>query len=89
MSTLYDPNFTPTAEIAILVTASVLTSASAKAAGLGPFRGLYINTSTSFTVAHSNDTSVSYNDFGKGSYLWVAGEFLSAISTATAIYALK
>ena len=88
MST-YDPNFTPTAALAVLVTSSVSTSASAAATQQGPFRGVYINTSTSFTMVGINDANVAFNDIGKGTVLWVAGKFINVIATATAIFVLK
>lgn len=89
MSINYDPNFAPTAILAVLVTASVATSASAALAQLGPFRGIYIQTSTSFTIAQSDGSTVAFNDMPKGTTLWIAGEFISAIATATAVFALK
>lgn len=89
MSQIFDPNFAPTGVLSVLVTASVLTSTSAKAAQLGPFRGIYVNTTTSFTITQQDNSTVSYNAMPQGTTLWVAGEFVSAIATATALYVLK
>lgn len=89
MFSTFDPHQAPIGLKSIPVTASVLTSASAKAAGLGPFRFLFIQTSTTFSVTHSDGTTCSYNDLPAGSYLWVQGEFVHAIGSATSLFAIK
>lgn len=71
------------------VTASVITSASALAGGLGPFRFLFVQTSTSLSITHYDGSTCSFNDVPKGTYLWVQGEFVHAIGTATALFVLK
>lgn len=86
---IFEPNFAPTAALAVNVSAAVSSSASAAAAQLGPFRGLYINTSTSFTMVQIDNTSVSFNDVPKGTTLWLAGKYVNVLATATAAYALK
>lgn len=89
MASPFNPNHAPIGWKGVPVTASVATLASAKTAGLGPFRFLFLQTSTSFSVTHFDGTTCSYNDIPKGSYLWVQGEFIHAIATATAIIAVQ
>lgn len=87
MSNVFNPQIAPIALKSVLVTASVLTSASAAAAGLGPFRFLFMQTSATLSITHFDGTTSSFNDV-KG-VLWVGGEFVHAIATATSIFAMK
>lgn len=87
MSDIFDPHLAAIALKAIPVTASVATSASAMVAGLGPFRFLFLQTSSSFSITQFDGTTCSFNDV-KGN-LWVGGAFVHAISTATALFVMR
>lgn len=83
-----NPLHAPVAQQFFVVSASVATSASAIAAGLGPFRGLFFKTSSSVTISQDGNTIV-VDDFPKNGILWIQGSFVSAIVTATNVYALR
>ena len=84
MSNISRPDYAPVANIFFGVTASVATSASAAAAGVGPFRGLFFITSSSVTIRGVNGNNISVDNVAKNTTLWIAGEFCTAIATATA-----
>jgi hypothetical protein len=82
-----NPNYAPTVNQFQLVSASVATAASAAAAQVGPFRGLYFKTTSSVTIIGINGVSLALDAVQKNTMLWVQGDFISAIGTATAVYA--
>lgn len=88
------PSFTnklhaPVAQAFAVVSVSVSSQTSAAAAGVGPFRGLYIITSTTFTITGQNGLTMPLDNVAKNTFLWIEGSFISAIATATSIYALN
>lgn len=83
-----NPNHAPVAQTFVLVSVSVLTSASAIAAGIGPFRGLFFRTSSSVTISQDGN-EIIVDNFVKNGILWIQGSFVAAIATATNVYALR
>lgn len=79
------PLYTPVINDFFVVSVSVSSSASAVAAGVGPFRGLFFKTSSSVTIT-MDDKSIDIDNFIKNSTLWIQGSYLSVIATATAVY---
>lgn len=84
-----DPNYSPIGAKAVPVTASVLTSASAVAAGLGPFSFVYVKSTSSISITFYDGTTCTFDSVDPNSYLWVQGEFVHAIGTATALFVMK
>lgn len=70
-----------------VVSVSVSTTTSAAAAGVGPFRGLFFNTSSSVTITGNNGNTINLNDVPRNSFIWIEG-IASVISTATNVFAL-
>lgn len=85
----FNPHHAPIGNVVVPVTSSVLTSASAKLSGQGPFRFLYVNTSTTFSITFLDDSTCSFNDVAKGTFFWAQGEFIHSIATATALFVFK
>lgn len=88
------PSFTnkhlpPVALTFVVVSVSVSSQASAQAAGIGPFRGLYIITSTTFSINGQNGQILPMDNIAKNTFIWIEGSFIGAIVTATSIYALN
>lgn len=85
-----NPQFSNVAMLIVPVTASVSTVASAKISQVGPFRGLFLRSTASFTLNGIDGNDVLFDAVPPG-FFWVQGNFLSVIATATAtlIYALK
>lgn len=88
MSNPANPLHAPIAQQFFVVSASVATSASAIAAGLGPFRGLFFKSSTSVTISQDGN-EIIIDDFPKNGILWIQGSFVAAIATATNVYGLR
>lgn len=84
----FSPFATPVAQQFFVVSVSVSTSASAVAAGIGPFRGLFFKTSSSVTISSDGNT-IDIDNFAKNGILWIQGGFVAAIVTATNVYALR
>lgn len=85
---IVNPNHAPVAQQFFIVSVSVSTSASAIAAGVGPFRGLFFKTSTSVTISQDGNT-IAVDDFPKNGILWIQGSFVAVIATATNVYAVR
>lgn len=90
---LVTPTHAPVAQQFFSVTVSVSSSASAIAAGVGPFRGLIFRTTGSCVITQDGNNLIldainpTPNSYG---ILWVQGSYLSVIaSTASAIYAVR
>jgi hypothetical protein len=84
----------PVAVNLIVVSVSVSSQASAVAAGIGPFRGLLFKASASTVSFVGNNgfnltlTDPNPSGLASSAILWVEGSFVSAITTATAVYAV-
>ncbi len=91
MPSFTNPNHAVVAQDFFLVSVSVSSSASAIAAGVGPFRGLFVNATTSFTIAGPSGNSMRVDALQANTFLWVQGAFLSAIVSVstTAIFGLR
>ena len=76
------PYYAPVANDFFAITASCATSASAIAAGVGPFAGIFFRTTTSLTVISFSGNSMKI-DAEKNSFIWISGAYVSAIATAT------
>ena len=72
----------------VVVSASVSTKASGIAAGIPPFRGLHFITTSSLTIVNPRGHIMVLDAVQKNTTLWIAGDFVSAIATATAVFAL-
>lgn len=80
-----DPNYSPKGNLFFPIAVSVSSEASAVAAGVGPFTGLYVKVSTSFTVIGINGISLQVNDQPRNPpILWIQGAYLSAINSSAA-----
>jgi hypothetical protein len=79
-----NPNHAPVAKGFFLVSASVSSSASAIAAGVGPFRGLYFNATSSVTIVGQNGNSLRLDAVQPNAFIWIEGAFCSAISSVSA-----
>lgn len=88
MTSYANRNHAPVAANFIVVSASCSTQASAQAAGIGPFRGLFAITSCSFTITGHNQQTLAIDNMAKNSTIWIEGSFISVIATATSLYAL-
>lgn len=85
-----DPNYSPIGAKAVPVTASVLTSASAVAAGLGPFSFVYVNATASLAITFYDGTTCTFDAVQPNSYLWTQGEFIHSIaSTSGTLFVMK
>jgi len=83
------PDFAPIAFNFVVVSVSVSSEASARAAGVGPFAGLFFRTTTSVTiVSPDNRSSLLMSDVAANTTIWIAGNFCSLLATATAVFAL-
>lgn len=82
------PNYAPIALDFFAISVSVATSASAVVAGVGPFAGIFVRTSASFTVISPTGASLVVDNAAKNTIIWVNGAFLSAIATATSQFGL-
>lgn len=89
MASLSNPNHAPVAQVFAVVSVSVSSQASAAAAGVGPFRGLFVITSASFTITGQNNNTIVIDNLAKNTTLWIEGAFISAIATATSIFMLR
>lgn len=85
---IVNPNYAPVAMQWFQVTVSVSSSASAVAAGVGPFRGLFFPV-TSSTVISQDGLFMAVDAVQKNGMLWVQGSFLAIIASASAIYGLR
>jgi len=81
-------NYAPIGFTFFDITTSVSTEASAVAAGVGPFAGLYIKTSTSLSITSFNGNTMVLDNIAKNTTIWVSGAFVSAIVTATSQFGL-
>lgn len=88
MTSFANRNHAAVALAFVVVSASCSTQASAQAAKIGPFRGLMVITSATFTITGHNGETLPIDNLAKNTVLWVEGAFISAIATATSIYAL-
>ncbi len=82
-----DPKYVDKVNQFFPITISVSSSASAIAAGVGPFVGLYLKVSSSFTIIGIDGTSLVVNDqprTGTAPVLWVQGAYLGAINASAA-----
>ena len=86
MTAVNKPTFAPTVNLFAVVSVSVSTAVSAAAAGVGPFRGIFCITSTSLTIVGVNGNSLPLDNIAKNTLLWIQGNFVSAIATATSAY---
>lgn len=89
MPSFTNKNHAPVALTFVVVSVSVSSQASAAAAGIGPFRGLYIITSTTFSINGQNGQIIPIDNAAKNTFIWIEGAFIGAIATATSIYALN
>lgn len=89
MTSYTNPNHALAARMFAVVSVSVSTETSAKAAGVGPFRGLFVITSASFTITGQNNNTMVIDNLAKNTTLWIEGSFISAIATATSIFMLN
>lgn len=84
-----DPKYAPTVNTLQPIKVSVSTSASARAAGVGPFRGLFCIASTSYTMVGIKDVSVAIDSQPKNTVLWIQGSYVTVLNasaaTATAV----
>lgn len=87
MSLSRRPDYAPIGFDFFKVTVSVSSEASAVAAGVGPFAGIYIVASTSFTVISLSGNSMPVDNAAKNTTIWVSG-FLSIISSVSTQYGL-
>ena len=83
-----NPHLPQVANAFFVVSVSVATTASAIAAGVGPFRGLFFKASSSVTLVGLTGESLVLDNVAKNATIWIQGTYVSAISTATAVYAL-
>jgi len=83
------PNYAPIAFNFVVVSVSVSSEVSARAAGVGPFAGIFVRTATSLTVVSQTGNSISLDAVAANATIWLSGSFVSVISTATAVYALS
>lgn len=77
-----NPNYAPIAFDFVSIGVSVSTSASAIAAQVGPFAGLFFKTSASLTIISLNNTSLAVDNVVKNTTLWIQGNYISALSTS-------
>jgi len=77
-----------TASRFFVVSVSVSTSTSAMAAGVGPFRGLFFKTTSSVTMVGFNGNSIVLDAVQKNAIIWIQGNHISVIATATAVFGL-
>lgn len=81
-----DPKYAAKANDFFVVSVSVASRASAAAAGVGPFVGLFFRVSSSVTLISESGNSLILNDVARNTTLWIQGAYVSAIATATAVY---
>lgn len=77
------PDYAPVINQFQPVRVSVDSEASANAASVGPFRGFFVNVSTSFTVASPNGKKMAVDNIAKNTTFWVQG-YLTAINASAA-----
>jgi hypothetical protein len=80
------PVYAPIAFDFFNITVSCSTVASARAAGVGPFAGLYFKVSSSVTIISPTGVSLVVDNVVKNTMLWISGNYLGAIATATSPY---
>lgn len=78
-----DPHYAPTVNSFQPVRVSVDSEASASANQVGPFRGFFVNVSTSFTIASPNGKKMAVDNLAKNTTFWVQG-YLTAINASAA-----
>lgn len=81
-----DPNYAPTVNAFAVVSVSVSSIVSARAAGVGPFRGIFAKTSCTFSITGINGNILPIDNLAKNTVLWIQGAYVSAIATATSQY---
>lgn len=89
MTSYSNRNHAPVVSTFAVVSVSVSSSASAVAAGVGPFRGIFVKTTASINITGNNGNTLTASDVQPNTFLWIEGAFINAIATATAIFALQ
>jgi len=69
-----------------VVSVSVSSSTSAALAGVGPFRGLFFRTSSSISMVGVNGNTIDLDNIAKNVTLWIQGNYVSVIATATSVF---
>lgn len=89
-------NYPPIAFSFAVVSVSVSSETSARAAGVGPFAGLFFRTTTSVTIVpvqasgvNSQAAVLTVSDVAANTTLWIAGSYCSVLATATAVFAIN
>ena len=90
MASNSNPNHAPVAQLFFLVSASVASEVSARAAGVGPFRGLFFKATSSCTIVGFNGSSLALDAVQPNTTIWIQGSYISALVSVstTAVYGL-
>jgi hypothetical protein len=79
-------DYAPTVQDFFAISIAVNTVASARAAGVGPFAGLFFRSTSSVTVISPTGVSMVMDAVNKNTVLWISGNFVSVLATTTNVF---